>query len=216
MPASLSAYLIPNLYEADSYYAVDTKTGVMRDRNQTKVVTLSGMMLKGLYIGLKNETGPAWALVLRRCGETWGTRFAKRFLGDISAFYGQPLDQMPMARFTALMVEYFAVSGWGKLNFDFRHIGGGLIIAEVNNALLGDVLRSSGERADVLLEGVLKALFCAVTGKEMDCYETQCIAQGAPSCLFIIGLESRLADVPEMLEKNEKHAEILAKLLKKS
>lgn len=209
---ALAHYLVPNLFDPESYFQLDVRYGVMRNRFGTKSCVFSGHLLKGLYTGLKHECGPAWRLVLRRCGETWGERFAKRFLDEVGSFYGQGPDAMAMGRFTALLEEYFAIAGWGKLRMDYSLAGGGIIQAEVENAILGDLLGDAKERMDVLIEGVLKAVFSRISGQKLDCLETQCIATGAPHCAFVIGLESRLEKVPEMLEAGATHAQVIARL----
>ncbi len=210
--ANISNYLVPNLFNPSTYYDLDLRDGAMATRNGVKVVTFSSFALRGVYIGLKNETGPAWALVLRRCGEIWGERFAHRFIEETSAFYGEGMDKMSMARFNALLSEYFAMTGWGRMRLEFDHIALGILTISVKNPILGSVLGEAGQRMDVLLEGVLKAVFSLATGKEMDCYETESVMQGAPVSRFIIGLESRLADVPEWLEQGMGHDEIIRKL----
>ena len=209
----LSRHIVPNLFDPAQYYQCNVRTGVMHDAFGAKCCTLSGFALKGLYVGLKNEAGPAWRLILRRCGERWGTRLAARLLDEIARFYNEALDQMTMARFTALLEEYFAVSGWGRMRFDFSHIDAGLIVADVQNEVFGDILRDSEERAGVLLEGVLKALFSAVTDKEMECFETQSIGEGASASRFLVSTRARLRPVSAWIDAGVGHQEILNRLM---
>jgi predicted hydrocarbon binding protein len=212
--SATQSYAIPNLFDPSTYFNLDLKTGVMRNRSGAKVITLSGYMLRGLYIGLKNETGPAWALIMRRCGEIWGERFAKRFLAEIGEFYAEDLNTMSMNRFNALVTELFANSGWGKVTLNYSLIPQGFVVAEVQSPIMGEVIGDAGERMDVLMEGIFKALFTQVAGKPMDCFQTQCVAENATLSLFVIGLASRMESVPEWLEAGDRHDAIITKLLK--
>lgn len=209
----LADELVPNCFDPESYLKLDMRTGVIRNRFGTKSILLSGFLLKGIFIGLKNECGPAWKLVLRSCGEIWGEKFADRFLKEIGEFYNQSLDEMSMARFTACVQEYFATAGWGKVTVDFGIINKGLIQVEVENPILGDLLEDVGEKCDVLFEGVFKKLFSKITKQELDCYETQSVAEGAPTSIFLIGLASRFEDVPEWIEEKKlSHGAIIERL----
>jgi len=211
----LAEELVPNAFDPESYLELDLRYGVMRDRLGRRCIILSGYLLRGMYIGLKNECGPAWRLVLRSCGEKWGKSFADRFLKEINEFYEEDLTEMTMGRLVACIEEFFATTGWGRLHIDFSLINRGLIQVEVENPILGEVLRDVGEKMDVLLEGVLKELFTKISGVEMDCYETQSVAEGAATSCFIIGLGSRLEDVPEWIEdENLSHAAIVDRILK--
>lgn len=209
----LADELVPNCFDPESYLNLDMRTGVIRNRFGTKSILLSGFLLKGIYIGLKNECGPAWKLVLRSCGEIWGEKFSDRFLREIGEFYGQNLNEMSMGRFKACVEEYFATAGWGKVTVDFSIIHKGLIQIEVENPILGEVFEDVGEKCDVLFEGVFKKLFSKISGKQLDCYETQGIAEGAPTSVFLIGAADRFEQVAEWIEdKKLSHGAIIERL----
>ncbi|MGF1571457.1 MAG: hypothetical protein ACFCU1_00115 [Sumerlaeia bacterium] len=209
----LADELVPNCFDPETYLSLDMRTGVIRNRFGTKSILLSGFLLRGIYIGLKNECGPAWKLVLRSCGEIWGEKFAQRFLNEISEFYGQDLESMSMARFKACVEEYFATAGWGKVNIDFSIINKGLIQVEVENPILGELFEDVGEKCDVLFEGVFKKLFSKISKQELDCYETQSVAEGAPTSVFLIGAADRFEDIPEWIEEKKlSHGNIIERL----
>ncbi len=202
-------YLFPNCYDPDSYYRLDVRTGVMRNRFGTKCCTFSSHALRGIYLGLVHETGPAAKLILRRCGEIWGERFSERFFKEINEFYKEDLSQMTMARFSALLEEYFSTAGWGRLSVDFSLMPEGIIQLEVTNAILSDTLDETEGRVDVLLEGIFQKLFSKGSGQELGCFETQSSSRGAPSSLFVLALEERMDGVEEALEGGKTHEQII-------
>lgn len=212
-PTVLAHHLVPNVFDPESYFALDLGMGVMRTRGGAKSLTLSSFFLRGLYVGLKTETGPAWSLVLRRCGETWGKRFAKRFLGEVTEFYKEDMTTMSMARFNELVRECFAVHGWGRVETDYSLLHAGLIVVSVENPIMGSILNEEKARVDVLLEGVLKALFAEVTGQDLDCFETDYVGSGAPASRFVLGLTRRLEKVPEWLEAGASHEDVVRRLM---
>lgn len=67
--ALLDQHIVPNLFYPTYYYRLNVRTGVMQNAFGTKCCTFSGYALQGLYTAPKDETGPAWHLVMRRCGE---------------------------------------------------------------------------------------------------------------------------------------------------
>jgi len=204
--------LVPNCFSPESYYKLDVRRGVLNNRFDTKCCTFSAHALRGLYLGLVHETGPAAKLVLRRCGETWGRRMASRFMDEIKSFYGEGPESMSMARFIALAQEYFAVSGWGRLHFDLDLAAEGIFVAELENPIMGDIFFENREKMDVLMEGILKELFSHASGELLDCYETAGVAEGHPVSTFVIALATRLKKAPDWVEAGKQHAEIVANL----
>lgn len=212
-PDAFDRHLIPNYYDPGTYYRHNMRDGVIHNRAGAKCCVLSSHLFRGLYVSLQEECGPAWNIVLRRCGEVWGQRQAKRMLEEIKQFYSSDLDMMSMARFSSLIEEYFASGGWGRLELDHSMAGAGIIQARVERAILGETLSEVDNRMDVLIEGVLKALFCEASGRDLECFETECIACGAPRCSFVIGLASRLAPVCDWLEQGDDHKTVLRRLV---
>lgn len=210
---SIRMHAVPNCFEPASYFTLDVQGGVLKNRFGTKFCLLSGHFLRGLHKSLEHEAGPAWKLILRSCGEKWGARLATRFTREIAEAYGEDLDNMTMARFDVLLREFFALCGWGRFTISYRHLPAGIIEVDVSQPVLAEVLGITEKHCDVLLEGVLKAMFSHITGQKLDCYETQTVATGAPSSIFLLALEQRMTKVTEWIDAGESHAAILEKVL---
>ena len=61
----LSSHLVPNCFDPDVYYVLDVRQGVMRNRFGAKCCTFSAHALRGIFLTLKDEVGPAWRSVAR-------------------------------------------------------------------------------------------------------------------------------------------------------
>lgn len=212
LTAHADRYLVPDLYDVDTYFRVDTRTGVMNTASGARCLTLSTEFLRGLWTSLSDECGPAAGFVLKRCGQMWGRRFAKRFVSEVGTFYQRPLEELPMLKFNLLLERFLATHGWGRLTLDYSLIHRGLITAECTDTIFASVVGSHNEPVDHLLAGVLSAIFSETSGRDLDCHETQCLAMGAPCCTFVVGLSARVADVPDWVKAGQNHDAVLGRL----
>lgn len=204
----------PPLFDPETYFRLDPATGTMTTRGGAKCCTLAEPFFRGLYLTLRDECGPAWTIALRRCGETWGARQADRFLREIAEATGRGLDEMPMSEFDRLLGECFAAHGWGRVRADYSAADAGIVQVEVRNSIVACALHDAGAHVDALLEGVLKVLYSKTSGRDLECFETECAAAGASRCRFVVGLPARLEPVPKWREEGLGHAEIVRRLMK--
>lgn len=211
---SLSSYLVPNLYNPETYFKLDIGPGRIRNRKGLKMVTLSNYMIRGLYKGLKKETGPAWVLILKRCGEIWGERYAERLLEEAEEFYSENVGEMKMPRFNALIAEALAVHGWGRAEFDYGKAHNGVILITIHNAITSAALHDVNDRqADILIAGIIRAILSKVTGQDLDCFQIDRVLGKNPKATFVAALSSRLQDVPELVEEGKSSDHILTTIL---
>lgn len=207
---SLSSYLVPNLYDPNTYFRLDNGPGRIENRSGTKIVTLSTTMLRGLYLGLKKETGPAWTLIMKSCGDSWGKRYVSRLFAEAEEFYGQSIGEMKIARFTTLVREALAVHGWGRLELDFSFLPQGVIVANLENPATSAALHDVDDtQVDVVIAGILKAIFSQAAGQQLECHQTERLTGEAPLSRFVVAMEKRMEGVPQMIENRSSHDEIL-------
>lgn len=210
MSNSLSGYLVPNLYNPESYFNLDIGIGRLQNRGGAKMITLSSAMMRGLYMGLKKETGPAWTLILKSCGDSWGDRYVARMFDEAEEFYGEKIKDMKMSRFSAILKEVLAIHGWGVIDVDYAKLVNGVIVVTVENPPMSVALKDVDEvSADILFAGILRAAFTRISNHQLDCYQTERTLGQMPRSKFIIALPSRMESVPELLEKKTSHAKIL-------
>lgn len=199
-------------YETD-YLRHDLLLGTLHNRNGTKLCYMAGELLFGIQKALEDETGPAWRLILKRCGRIWGRRVAQRFAAETSQFYNRPLNDLPMEEFVALLEGQFRYHGWGLLKLDFTHAEKGIIQASLRNSAFVESVGASATPIDSLVSGLLSELFQEVSErKDLECYETECTAQGKDVCRFVIGTEGRVGIVPELIEQGWSHDQVVRHL----
>jgi predicted hydrocarbon binding protein len=195
------------------YLRHDLRKGTLFNRSGTKMCLMPSELLFGLRKALEDETGDAWRAILKRCGRIWGNRVARRFQREVTDYYGRPMHDLPMSEFTQLLEAYFRCHGWGNLRLDFSLASSGIITARLTNSAMVEVLGTSPQPVDSIISGLLAALIAQVSDRtDLECYETECTAMGATCCRFIIGLQGRLAKVPDWVESGVGHDDCIARL----
>lgn len=201
-----------NLYAEGLYARTDVARGVTRNRLGTRLCALSSDFLIGLRRAITEECGSAAELVFKTCGTKWGRLYARRFEKELSEFYGRPLAEFTMATFMACLVELFSHHGWGKLRLDLDRYDKGLLLVELDNAIMAGLVQTAEQPVDTLFAGIFAGFFAELTGQDLDCVQTTCAACGAPTSRFIIGLRTRLESVPGWLQEGQSHDVIVTAL----
>jgi len=196
-------------YEND-YFSHNLPLGTLHNRAGTKMCYMPGELFVGIQRALEDETGPAWRLILKRCGEIWGARVAKRFEEELRQFYGRAPGELPMEEFARIVEAHFRYHGWGNLELEWDHAERGLITATLSNSGFAEMIGSCNAPIDALVSGLLAALIGRFAERsDIVCYETECVAMGADRCRFILGSEARLAKVPDWIEDGTDHETII-------
>jgi len=203
----------PDYFLDPGYLSTDLSLGVTLNRSGTRIITLSADFLRGLHRAMTEETGEAWFLVLYRCGFIWGQRVALRLERELAGFYGKSLRELDMALFVHLVEGFFAVHGWGRLRFSFARINQGLVEAELENPLYATAVGRSERTVEALVSGLLSSIFSHLSGQELLCHQTECVSLGHPVSRFVLGQAKRLDPVPEWVEQDTPHDEIVRRLV---
>ncbi len=203
-------------YFAEGVYAkTDVRRGVTRNRAGARLVYLTSDFLTGFRRAILDECGPAADVVFKTCGRKWGGFLAKQFDRELSAFLGQAVRDLPMAKFQACLADLFSHHGWGLVKVDFQQHAQGLILVTIPMPIFAEIAlrdQSPEGMVDSLTAGLMAGLFSELFGQDLDCFQTQCRACGAEASEFVVGLTTRLAGVPAWLDAGKTHRQVLTEL----
>jgi hypothetical protein len=189
--------------EGDFLHA-DPATGVLTDRAGIPMVVLPESLLHALNATVAAECGPAADRVLADCGRSWGRAFAERFDRDLSAYFGVPLAEWPVARFEACLSSAMAHLGWGRPRLDTSRFAQGLLSVEIHYAVTAS---PDGAPAAALVAGVLGGLFSAFAGQDLVAVFT---GRSDGNCdQFVLGLASRVGPLADVARHGRSHDEVL-------
>jgi uncharacterized protein len=204
--------LAGNLFAADTYFQSDIELGMLKNRQGSRLLALPSALVDVLYSGLEYELGASTGYVLYQCGYHWGKAFYRRFVTEVSEYYGQPVAQMGTLEFVQALQQCWKTSGWGQLEMNFdAHQQGFLGVSVQNSAFTKS--REGHDKPQAEIEaGFLSAFFSQLTGQPLECVQSACEALGAPANQFILGLKDRLKPAEAWLEEGLDHATILDRL----
>ncbi len=86
-----------------------------------------------------------------------------------------------------LFKDFFTASGWGNIQTIDLELEAKRAIILVENSPFAAALKGKQPTpADTILRGVLAGIFSKIFGEDIDCVETECMAQNNERCKFII------------------------------
>ena len=195
----------------------DLEAGTAFNKGQTRIIYLPEDAISGIHASLKEETGPAWKLILKNCGLIWGKKVAANLSRELQMIFSVTQGDVTAKECLELLERYFSEHGWGKMSFDvskaFSH---GFIHAKLENSIFVSVLSDENDYVDPIISGILSSLFGDLSGKELDAIEIACAARGAPHCEFVISSAERIADLEDMVEEGNSSEELIEALCQSS
>jgi predicted hydrocarbon binding protein len=155
-------------FSGPGFLTFNSKTGVLRSRGGTRMIGVSDDFLRGFCIALEYETGAAAPAVLRRCGEFFGQRLARRFETELGQFAEISIRDRTMAEFDALVVDMFIGCGLGQIRIDWDKGQFGFLAINLENSPMQDI-GPSGHVNDDMFSGTLLGFFGAYCDGAMQC-----------------------------------------------
>jgi predicted hydrocarbon binding protein len=198
-------------YFSRDFFDLDHRRGVLRSAGGTRLIAITETFLRGFVLALENETGPAAASVLRRCGEYFGQRLARRFEAEIGHYAEISIRDRSMAEFDALVRDLFAGCGFGQLLVSWELGRHGCLALDLEGSPMQDI-GPSGHVRDDLFAGTLQGFFGTFCDATMRCVQTADYRRGDKRTRFVLVPEANVADIEAMLEQGSKHDDVVAYL----
>ncbi len=192
----------------------DLAEGVITNPGQVRVLYLSADVLRGIYDALYYEAGDSWGIILKSCGHLWGQRIARLLEREVHHQAQRRLEQFTVAEYVALIENYFAHHGWGKLTLNLEDAAAyGIVRATLTHSLFAATLTQVEGPVDFMIAGMLQGLFERVSGCDLDCLEVASPRQNAaPASEFLLTAPHRLAALETLIENGASCADLLQQL----
>jgi predicted hydrocarbon binding protein len=190
-----------NFFARPDYFRTDVAKGVTRTPTGTRICALTGDFMLGFRDALIYECGKSYRLVMKNCGKRWGKQFALRFDKEMSNYFGGNLAELSVGMVHACLADAFNYHGWGRLRIDLSQASAGLIQAEITDSFLPAIVKESDRPADLLMTGLLAALFSHFARAELDAVQTDCPTRGADASRFIIAAPSKIEEIEKWLDE---------------
>jgi uncharacterized protein len=206
-------YLPGNYFAPDAYIQGDYESGLIENRQGSRLISLPETLVQAIYAGLEQETGQASGIVMFNCGRWWGKNFYRRFVEEVSKYYGRPMAEMEMAEFIQCLKQCWITHGWGIFELDVSHYPQGFLVVKVCNSTFAASAGAGRKEPSCFAEaGILSAFFSQLTGRDLHCIQTACESMGADSNLFLIGLRPRIEVAALWIEEGQDHTIIMERL----
>lgn len=204
---------LPKLFSEESY-KFDPTSGTVTNIGNTRVVYLSSDIIRGVYNALEYEAGEAWRLILRNCGYIWGKRVAANLDRELALLHKTKQAELAVADYVRFIETYFRYNGWGVMKLDLEYAAShGVIGAHLQNSIWESVLSDVNGFVDMMIEGLLRALFEYISGRELGCVQIASKKAGAESTEFVITAADRAEEVESMVEGGASRESIYEKLM---
>ena len=202
-----------NYFAQDLYVRGSTELGLLENRRGDRLLAIPEPLLKAIYSGLDKETGQASHLVLYNCGRWWGKNFYARFCEELADYYKQPLVDLSMAEFLQSLQQCWKTHGWGQINLDTTYRDRGFLSVEIWHSPFTTAAPQGQKPAGDLERGIIEIFFTQLTGRDLRCAQTSCIAKGDDCNRFILGLANRIQSVEGMVANGQAHQAIMQTLV---
>ena len=201
-----------NYFTSPEFIRLDVRTGVLRNRAGTRMVAISEDFLRGFVIACEHETGPAASLVLRRCGEFFGQRLARRFESELGLFAGVSLRDRNMVEFSILIVDMWHGCGFGHIMIDWSTSQHGFLAVELEESPMKDI-GPSGHMGEDMFVGILGGFLGSFADTAMRCVQSGDARLGdREGTTFIVAIPELVRQVESLRAGGSSHGQIVTAL----
>lgn len=198
-----------NYFAEGDYLSQNLASGTITNRAGARMIALTDDFLVSLHNALEAQLGGKAAVVLSEFARDWGRHAGEQFAAEIEKHHGKPLSQLPLGLFGADLTEAFRHHGWGVFHFDFANYAQGLLIVEVEQPILGSIVKPAGRPADRMLAEFLAGMFSAFAGEQLATLQTECRSCGSPRSRFVLTIPERIRSVEKLAQAGKGHIQLV-------
>lgn len=205
-----------NYFANPDFFCTDVTKGVTRSPTGTRFCTLPTEFLLGLRDAVLYECGRSYRTVLKTAGKRWGSQFIRRFERELTTYYQAPFRDLPAGVIRTCLADAFNYHGYGRLRLQPHPDATDVHEAELHHSIFPAIVGESDRPVDLLIAGMLGAVLSHLTGKQLDCVQTECPSLGAEASRFVIGPAAQIAEIETWIDQTEPlptHEAVLQRLL---
>lgn len=193
------------------YLQFKVEAGVLSSQGGHRLIAVNDEWLRGFVAALEHETATAAPGILRRCGEVFGQRLAKRFENEVSTLGDAHLRDRTMNEFCVLLDDFWRGSGMGLLEINWENADRFLSIA-LRDSPMQDI-GPSGHKGDDLFAGILRGFFGYFSDAPVELVQTGDVRLGdREGTTFILGAPEVIEEVAKLREDKVRHSKIVEQI----
>jgi predicted hydrocarbon binding protein len=198
-----SIRLKANPFAEPEYFHTDVTKGVTRTPTGTRICTLPSDFLLGFRDAVIYECGKSYRGVMKSAGKRWGVQFIKRLDREMTAYYGQSFRELPKGLQYVTIAETFAYHGYGRLVISNLKADEAWLTVELFDSVMPSLVRESERPVDMLMSGLLGAIFSHLSTKSLDAVQTDCPSLGSDRSRFLVGPAVKVGELAAWIEETD-------------
>lgn len=201
-----------NHYNSKDFLKFAIERGTVHTRSGVRAFLASEDFVVGLHRGLEEEVGDAAAMILYRCGYSWGVEDMKVFVPLMEEEYNIRYPHMEMSFLMETWWWWFQTQGWGGWKLDTSQLKNGMVFVNVFDSAIAKSLGNIGKPTCFLYAGLLAGVVSYIAKRDLAGIEVQCYAMGEDFCKFLIGSDKRINAAQFWLTEGATANDIVEKL----
>lgn len=198
--------LVPETLErlfGNQHCHYDVWEGTVLSASDVRIIYVSADVIAGVYDALSYEAGDAWKIILKNCGYIWGKRVSVSLERELRMVAREELSKLTVKDYLKLLESYFATHGWGRISTELENAQQhGIVRVSLTNSLFVNALDQVDGRVDFMIAGMLRGIFEAISGHDLDCVQVCCErADDAEACEFLISAPARIRAIDDLIAK---------------
>ncbi|TNE48868.1 MAG: hypothetical protein EP343_13345 [Deltaproteobacteria bacterium] len=163
--------------------------GTLYTRSNHRILVLPEELVVGLHKAIEYQAGQAMPVIMYTCGRKWGERMFYRWEQEWQYFYSRELAESLFEEFAMWLKQAFSFYGWGDISIDLSLSEEGIVQFNLKNSVLPKLTQSlESPHVCGIFEGLLAAVSSELSGRDLECVETQCCKSGHDHCHFAVAL----------------------------
>ena len=197
------------------FFQPDPSQGSLRRASGQRLAAVPADFLLALHLHLYDRFGEKSPDLLYRSGYEQALQDMLRLNQELRANYGGgnfDLWQMDAKFILDTWWEPLAEAGWGRCTFDLAALSRGVAFADLEASVIAEALGSAEYPVCHFVAGLLAGAFSFFERAERHATELQCLANGGPTCRFVVAPGSEIDSAETLRQQGISAADIIRRM----